>query len=247
MQIEQTEVLISTPDGQMPAVLFTTTNPDQKSAVLLLMEAFGLTAHILDVAVRIADEGYVVLVPDLYYRELPNNKFGYNEVESARAMALHLDLKSTMEDIEAALAYVKLRPDVYPDQVGVIGFCLGGGLAFLTACKLPNAIAAVASFYGFYGITLEEWLDMMPALTAPVYFFLGHVDPFIPLDLVSQIETRLHKLGKTYAIKIYPDAGHGFFCNERSDYNRLAAEDAWRELTRFFHEHLLRGSDAVSL
>ncbi|MEH1778743.1 MAG: dienelactone hydrolase family protein, partial [Nostoc sp.] len=74
MPIEQTEVLISTPDGQMPAVLFTPTHPDRQSAILLLMEAFGLTSHIQDVAARIAHEGYVVIIPDLYYRELPHNK-----------------------------------------------------------------------------------------------------------------------------------------------------------------------------
>ncbi|WP_375495185.1 dienelactone hydrolase family protein, partial [uncultured Nostoc sp.] len=63
MPIEQTEVLISTPDGQMPAVLFTPTHPDRQSAILLLMEAFGLTSHIQDVAARIAHEGYVVIIP----------------------------------------------------------------------------------------------------------------------------------------------------------------------------------------
>jgi carboxymethylenebutenolidase len=238
-QTEQTKVLISTPDGEMPAVLVTPTQPNRKPAVLLLMEAFGVTPHIRDVAARIAEEGYVVLVPDFYYRELPStNKFGYDEVESARAMTLRLDLKATVEDIAAAIAHLKSRSDVNPDRVGVTGFCLGGGLAFLTACKLPNDIAVAASFYGFYGIPVEQWYEMMPDLTAPIYFFLGETDPFIPLDIVNQIETRLQELGKTYSLKIYSDATHGFFCNERSDYNPVAAEDAWHELTRFFDRHL---------
>ena len=244
MRIEQSEVLIETPDGQMPAVLVAPTQPDlfelpargRRPAILLLMEAFGLTSHIRDVAARIANEGYVVLIPDLYYRELPHNKFGYDEVEAARAMALRLDLKSTEADIEAALAYLKSRSNVYPDKVGVTGFCLGGGLALLTACKFPSAIAAVASFYGFYGIALEDWFAMLPALTAPAYFFLGEADPFIPLEQVNQFETRLQELGKDYTLKVYPNADHGFFCNERSNYNQSAAEDAWRELIRFFQQ-----------
>lgn len=238
MGIEQSEVLIATSDGQMPAVLVTPTQPDRRPAILLLMEAFGLTSHIRDIAARIASEGYVVLIPDLYYRELPHNKFGYDEVESARAMALRLDLKSTEADLEAALVYLQSRSNVYPDKVGVTGFCLGGGLALLTACKLPDAIAAVASFYGFYGIPLEDWFAMLPALTAPAYFFLGETDPFIPLEQVSQIEARLQELDKHYTLKVYPSADHGFFCNERSNYNPLAAEDAWRELTRFFQQQL---------
>lgn len=118
MKIEQTEVSISAPDGQMPAFLLTPTEPNHKPAVLLLMEAFGLTSHIRDVAIRIAREGYVVLVPDLYYRELPNNKFGYDEVESAMAMMYRLDLKSVEADIRAALAFLKSQKDVYRDKPG---------------------------------------------------------------------------------------------------------------------------------
>jgi carboxymethylenebutenolidase len=98
MNVLQTKVTISAFDGQMPAVLFTPSAPARKPAVLLLMEAFGLTSHIQDVATRIANEGYVVLAPDLYYRELPNNKFGYDEVEQAMAMMWRLDFGKPMEE-----------------------------------------------------------------------------------------------------------------------------------------------------
>lgn len=238
MQIEQAEVMIPTPDGQMPAFLYTPTEPDRKPAVLLLMEAFGVTSHIRDVAAQIANEGYVVLVPDLYYRELPNNKFGYDEVDQGMAMMYRLDFGKSMEDdIRAALADVKSRSNVSPDRVGVTGFCLGGGLTFLTACKLSDAIAAAAPFYG---MVLDEWIEAVANITVPVYLFFGGADPFIPLERVRQIESRFKELGKAYTLKVYPDADHGFFCHERSSYNRLAAEDAWRELTRFFHKHLQR-------
>lgn len=124
MQIEQTEVLIPTPDGQMPAFLYTPTEPKRKPAVIVLMEGFGLIPHIRDVAARIANEGYVVLAPDLYYRELPNNKFGYDEVELARgAINRYIQsIESVQEDIQAALAYVKSQPDVNPERVGITGF-----------------------------------------------------------------------------------------------------------------------------
>lgn len=235
VQIEQT-VMISTPDGEMPACLYTPTESSRQPAVLLLMEAFGLTPHIRDIAARIANEGYVVLAPDLYYRELPNNKFGYDEVEPAMAMMWQLDFGKPMEeDIEAALAYVKSRPNVSPDKVGMTGFCLGGGLTFLTACKLSDAIAAAAPFYG---MVLDEWLDAVTNITVPVYLFFGGVDQFIPLERIQQIDSRFKELGKEYALKVYPDADHGFFCHERSSYNRLADEDSWRELMLFFRKHL---------
>lgn len=222
MQIVQTEVMISTPSEQMPAFLCTPTEPSRKPAVILLMEAFGLTSHIQDVAARIAKVGYVVLAPDLYYR-LPNNKFGYDEVEQAMAMMWRLDFgKPVEEDIGAALAYIKSRPDVYPDKIGVTGFCLGGGLTFLTACKMSSAFAAAAPFYG---MVLDEWISAADNITVPVYLFFGGVDRFIPKERVKQIESRLKELGKEYTLKVYPDADHGFFCNERSSYNPLAAED----------------------
>ncbi|MDJ0706242.1 MAG: dienelactone hydrolase family protein [Leptolyngbyaceae cyanobacterium MO_188.B28] len=238
LQVEQP--LIPTPDGQMPAVLHHRTDTERKPGILLLMEACGLTQHIQDVAARIANEGYVVLTPDLYYRELPNNKFGYDEMEKGMAMMNRLNLGESMKnDLQAALTYLKSRSDVYPDKVGVTGFCLGGGLSFFTACKLPNEIAAAAPFYG---MVLDEWIEAMPHITAPMYLFFGGVDPFIPRDRIQQIDARFKELGKDYTLIVYPDANHGFFCHERSSYNQAAAEDAWLKLTRFFQKHL-KGND----
>lgn len=238
MQIQQTEVIIPTPDGQMPAFLYTPTEPKHQPAVLLLMEAFGLTPHIKDVAVRIAQEGYVVMAPDLYYRELPNNKFGYDEVDKARAMVNRLNIPSVVTDIGVALTKLKSHPDVYPNKIGVMGFCLGGGLTLLAASNFSDQIAAAASFYGLYGISVEQWNDLITRITAPVYLFLGEVDSFIPLDLVKHVESRFKELDKNYLLKVYPGANHGFFCHERSDYNQLAADDSWQELTKFFEQHL---------
>ncbi len=235
MQIEQTEVVISTPDGEMPAFLYRAAESEQQPVVVLLMEAFGLTRHIQDVATRLATEGYVVLAPDLYYRELPNNTFEYDEVEQAMAMMYRMDFGQPVEeDIRAAIAYVKSQPNV-SSKVGMTGFCLGGGLTFLAACKLSDEITAAAPFYG---MVLDEWIEAMPNITVPIYLFHGGVDPFIPLERIQQIESRFQALGKEYTLKVYPDADHGFFCHERSSYSRLAAEDSWHELTRFFNKNL---------
>ena len=147
-----------------------------------------------------------------------------------------LDFGKSMEnDIRAALAYVKSHSEVNPHRVGVTGFCLGGGLTFFTACKLSNEIAAAASFYGMVS---DDWVDAVKDITVPIYLFFGGRDPFIPGERIRQIESRFQELGKDYTLKVYPDAGHGFFCHERSDYNYLAAEDAWGELTRFFYQYL---------
>jgi carboxymethylenebutenolidase len=246
MQIAQTEVVISTPDGQMPAFLAKPAEGDRHSSILLLMEAFGLTSHIREIAVRLANEGYVVLTPDLYYRESPHNKFGYDEVEPATAMMWNLDFGQPMEeDIRAALNYLKSCSQGYPNQIGVTGFCLGGGLTFFTACKFSGAITPegellrIAAAAPFYGMVLDEWIDAIPNITVPMYLFFGGIDPFIPLERIQFVESRFQEFGKEYTLEIYPEADHGFFCHERSSYNRAAAEDSWQKLIQFFRQHLL--------
>lgn len=241
MQIKESEVMIATPDGQMPAYLFTPAEANRQPAVLLLMEAFGLTQHIRDVATRIAKEGYVVLTPDLYYRELPQNKFSYDDVENAMAMMYRLDFGQPIEDdLASAIAYLKSQPQSDSNRVGVTGFCLGGGLSFLCACKFSDEIAAVAPFYG---MVLDEWLDAVENITVPIYLFFGGIDPFIPLKRIQQVEAKFQEVGQYYQIKVYPDATHGFFCNERSSYNASAAEDAWGELMKFLGEYLQKTSN----
>jgi carboxymethylenebutenolidase len=230
--------MVPTPEGQMPAFLCSPAGPGRKPAVLLLMEAFGLTQHIQDIAIRMANEGYVVLAPDLYYRDLPQNKFGYDEVEQAMAMMYRLDFGKLMEeDLGAALATLRSRADVYPDRVGVTGFCLGGGLTFFAACKFSGQITTAAPFYG---MVLDEWVEAVANITVPVHLFFGEADPYIPQKRVRQVEARFRELGKEYTLKVYPDADHGFFCHERASYNRAAAEDSWRQLTAFFGQHLQR-------
>lgn len=237
MSVETKTITISTPDGEMPAFLCVPNKSQPQPGILLFMEAFGLTQHIKDIALRIAQEGYIVITADLYYRELPNNKFGYAQVEQARAMMFRLDFHKTMEeDIQAVLTYLKSRTDVQPDRIGVTGFCFGGSMAFYAATRYSSEIAVAASFYG---VVIDEWLEAVSKITIPIYLFFGGVDPFIKSDRIQQIESRLQELNLEYKLKVYPDADHGFFCHERSSYNQLAAEDSWQELTQFFRQYLL--------
>ncbi|WP_026097789.1 dienelactone hydrolase family protein [Baaleninema simplex] len=236
MPVERAEVTVTTPDGKMSAFLCKPAVSDRLPAVLLLMEGFGLTGHIRDVAVRIAEEGYLVMTPNLYYREGNDTVFGYDRVEAAMATMYRLDFGEPIErDLKAAIAFLKARPDVDPERIGVTGFCLGGGLTFLAACRFSSDITAAAPFYG---MVLDEWLDAAKDITVPMMLFFGGRDPFIGRDRIEQIETRLQTLGKAYTLKLYPEANHGFFCHERESYHPVAATDAWQELTCFFRSNL---------
>jgi carboxymethylenebutenolidase len=236
MRIDDAELTIDTPDGPMTAFVCAPEGDAPKPGVLLLMEAFGLTSHIRDVARRIAGEGYVVVAPDLYHREPGQRTFAYEEVEEAMAVMYRLDLAGGLErDLRAALAYLKARPDVRAERIGVTGFCLGGGVTFFCAVALSDQIAAAA---GFYGMVPNEWLERVDAIDVPLLLFFGGLDPFIPLGRVAQIQSRLAEAGKDAQIELYREADHGFFCHERDSYEPGAAADAWQKLTAFFARHL---------
>lgn len=233
--VQNSMVNIKTPDGDMPAHWLVPAGNGPFPAVIVFMEAFGLVPHIADVAARLAGEGYAVLAPDLYYRSLPDNKVGYHELPKAIKLMQALKDDRFIEDIKAALAFMKASGKVVADAIGVTGFCMGGRLAFLTACALPDQIAAAAPFYGG---GIHNHLAQAAAIKAPLLLFFADRDGFIPLDQVAAIDTKLAALGKDYRIKRYADADHGFFCSDRASYHESSAKDAWIELKAFFAKHL---------
>jgi carboxymethylenebutenolidase len=145
-----------------------------------------------------------------------------------------LDDARVVADIGATLGYLE---GMHVGRIGVTGFCMGGGFTFLTACTLSDRIAAAAPFYG---MVRDAWIDAVDRITVPMHIFFGGKDAFIPQDRVLRIEHRFAELGKPCHVTVYPDADHGFFCDERPSYHPSAARDAWRQLLAFFGEHLTR-------
>lgn len=235
MAIRTSTIEIATPDGSMPAHLAEPEAAGPHPAVVVLMEAFGLVPHIESVADRLAAEGYVTVAPDIYYRELPDNKVGYDRLGDAIALMQKLDDQRFIADMGATLDDLAARESVDGARIGITGFCMGGRLSFLTACALPDRVAASAPFYGG---GIPGHLEQADRIQAPLYLFFGEDDAFIPRDQVERIDARLKKLGKSYKLKSYPGAEHGFFCDQRVSYDPKAAEDAWKELRTFFAEHL---------
>jgi len=235
MEIRTSHESVTTPDGAMPVYVAEPTQPGRRPAVIVIMEAFGLNAHIEDVTRRIAAEGYVALAPDIYWRSLPDNKVGYDELPKAIGLMQKVKDPSAVQDLGAALDALAKRPNVNAAKVGVTGFCMGGRLAFLAAAELGARITAVAPFYGG---GIAGLLGKAEKIRAPLQLFFGEKDAFIPQDQVNAIDAKLKELGKSYTIKTYPGTVHGFFCNDRPDYNAPAAADAWQQLLGFFRKHL---------
>src|SRR5438093_9435475 len=146
---------VPTPAGSMPAFLARPAGDRPAPAVLVIMEAFGLNAHIEDVARRIAAEGYVALAPDLYWRGGKGRAVGYDQLPEAIALMQSLNEADVVTDLQSAVAALESDPRVRADRIGITGFCMGGRVSFLAACELPDEIKASAPYYGG-GIPIEK-------------------------------------------------------------------------------------------
>jgi carboxymethylenebutenolidase len=221
--------------GMMPCFVARPETEGRLPAVLVIQEAFGLNAHVKDVARRLAAEGYVTLAPDLYWRGGKGRTVGYDQIAEAIALMGTLNDAEVVADLRSAIAYLERQPFVRADRIGITGFCMGGRISYLAACELPDKIRAAAPFYGG-GIPVEK----TPQLEAPVLAFFGEKDAFIPLDSVEALRAKLARERKQAEVIVYPGADHGFFCDERASYQREAANDAWKRLLEFFSAHLGR-------
>jgi carboxymethylenebutenolidase len=235
MDIRTQQTQVKTPDGSLPVYLAEPTAPGRYPAVLVIQEIFGVNGHISDVTRRIAAEGYVALAPDLFYRDAAGVVIPYDQIPKGIEYAMRLKEEGLVADLRASLDFLAARPNVAGAKAGITGFCMGGRIAFLAACALPDRIAAAAPFYG--GGTVQL-LPKAESIRAPMQFFFGALDAHIPQDQVKAIDARLKELRKDYKIEVYPGADHGFFCNDRASYNEKAASDAWSKLLAFFAKHL---------
>jgi len=219
----------------------------QKAPALVVhFEIFGVNGHIQDVCNRIAQEGYVALAPDYYWR-LEQRTAPYSDMKAAFALAANLKDEEILSDVGSCLRYLQKQDFVEADATGTLGFCMGGRLAFLTAAAYPKEIAAAVCFYGGglagenrRGGQTRDPLEEAPKVRCPVLLIYGEIDQFILPQHVDQFTSRLKQLGKAYQSYVYPGAGHGFFCNDRPSYNAAAAKDAWQKTLDFLEGSLKR-------
>ncbi len=233
MDVETETVEVPTAGGKVPAFLARPKDGTRAPGVLVIQEAFGLNDHIRDVARRIAGEGYVALAPDLYWRGGKGRTVRYDQLPEAIALMQSLKDPEIVSDLGSAIAYLEKQAFVRADRIGITGFCMGGRVAYLAACELPDKIKASAPFYGG-GLPAEKTAK----LKCPVLAFFGERDAYIPLDSVEQLQAEARRHGKAVEVVVYPGAEHGFFCNERASYQKTAAENAWGRLKKFFAKHL---------
>ena len=238
MDVTTATLQLNTSDGKMEACVAKPKQGGSYPGIVVLMEAFGLNDHIKKVTERVAREGYIAIAPDLYHRE-PERIVPYSELPKAIGLMNRLQDAKVMEDVGAAITYLKSQNDLKPGAVGVTGFCMGGRFTYLSAAHHHKDVKAAMAFYGG-GIPLGKPspLSRTGEISCPMYLFFGGKDPLIPQEHVAAINKALtdHKIN--FQIKTYPEATHGFFCDDRASYHEASAKDAWEIFKSFFAQHL---------
>jgi carboxymethylenebutenolidase len=238
MEIATATLELETPDGPMEVYEARPQGAAAHPAIVVLMEAFGLNRHIKSVTERIAREGYVAAAPDLYHRE-PERVVPYGELEKAIGIMNRLRDAKVMDDVGALLGHLRSQAYVQSGKLGITGFCMGGRFTYLAAAHHGRDLKAAVAFYGG-GIPAGKPspLERTPEIGCPIYLFFGAKDPLIPQEHVAAIRQALTEHKKDFAVQVYPEAGHGFFCDDRQSYHEPSAKDAWEKFKDFFARHL---------
>ena len=204
-------------------------------AVLVLQEAFGVNAHIRDVAQRIAALGFVAAAPELFHRTAPGFEAGYeNDMQEVMKHYQAVTNAGLEADLRAAHDLLANDPQVNRTHIGAVGFCMGGRAAFLANAILP--LACAVSYYG--GGIAELSLSHTRDQHGPVLLFWGGKDEHIDTDQHYATVDMLRQTGKRFIDVEFSDAGHGFFCNERKTYDPAAASESWALMKAFFERNL---------
>lgn len=204
--------------------------------IVVIQEVFGLNDDIRDIARKFAREGYAVLAPDLYHGDESI------DLEEARKFRMAMNMERAESELDSAVRYLRALPEVKGSPIGVIGFCMGGGLSLSTAIRssIPGtaAIDAAAIFYGGGDLPSN---DQLQRIKCPIFGAYGSEDSGIPPEKVEQFQVLLDANGIENDIHIYKGAGHSFFNTARpSEFNAEAAQEAWGHVTAFFAKSLKR-------
>jgi carboxymethylenebutenolidase len=199
--------------------------------VIVIQEWWGLVDHIKDVCERLAAEGFTALAPDLY------RGVTTREPDEAGKLMMALNLEQAARDMSGAVDYLMASDRVRGDGVGVIGFCMGGGLALYLATTRPDVIQGCVPFYG-----LIPWPQAAPdwsKLSAPVSGHYAGDDGFFGPEQVAALRQTLHDLGKDVELHEYPGVDHAFFNDTRPEvYDEHASSMAWTRTLEFLRTQL---------
>lgn len=242
MALRSSSVDILTSDGTADAYLTSPDDGRQHPGVLVFMDAFGPRPRLAEMADHIAEHGYVVLVPNVFYREgraplietadLMDPEARGRMFEVLMPMMQRLAPDLAMRDADAYLDYLGGLDEVSDGPVGVTGYCMGGALALRTAAHRPDRVAAVAAFHPARLATdaPDSPHLLVDRLRAEVYVASADADQGMPPEQQARLDDALTAAGVAHACEQYDGAQHGFTMSDTAVYDQAATERHWTEL-----------------
>ena len=194
--------------------------------LLVFQEAFGVNAHIRDVADRFAARGFLAIAPELFHRTAPGFDCAYSEFAKAMPQLDAITEQGLDADVRAAYGWLE-RAGVGANTAAV-GYCLGGRVAFVANSGVPLKAAV-----SYYGGRIPPLIGRAPKLSGPMLFFWGGLDHHIPDEQRQAVIKGVRDANKVFADVVFSNADHGFFCDARSSYHAASAAQAW-SLTNTF-------------
>ena len=203
--------------------------------LILIMEAVGVNEQIRGVAHRYAEQGYVVIAPDMFHRVEPGFEAIAMDWNRLKPLVMSLTTEGFVSDMKASFGWLTSQSDVDDSKIAALGFCLGGRAAYVANSELP--LAASVSYYG--GGIAQSLLDRAPTLHGPQLFFWGGKDANITPEHTRAVVDALRAAGKTFVNVEFSDANHGFFNETIPDrYHPSAARESWAIAVRFLEDAL---------
>jgi carboxymethylenebutenolidase len=201
--------------------------------VLVIQEWWGLDSGIKEVTDRLGSAGFVALAPDLYHGELA----AHDEMDKAAQLMQALPPERAARDMSGAVDFLSSHAAVTSDGIGVVGFCMGGMLAFIVAANRPDKVKALVPFYGFpQGDTEPDWSK----LAASVRGHMAEHDNYFTPAGARALEAKLRAMGKDVTLTVHPGTGHAFMGphNALGTLNAALAAQIWPQVVSFLKQTL---------
>jgi carboxymethylenebutenolidase len=228
-------VSLETPDGPMPTYVATPEGQEPHPGVLVIQGMHGIASFEISFAERLAAQGYVAAVPDLFHR----GPACFTAEELGKRRRQRTD-PEVISDVTTTMRFLQSRPYVQADRIGIVGFCMGGRVSYLMAATSPD-IRVAGDFYGG-GIPRGEGgpapIELTSNIQCPIIIFDGEQDEHPSPEEVRSVGAELARQGKIHEVHIYPNVGHGFMSAEGSRRRQEAIDDAWTRLLAWFQPQL---------
>ena len=236
------ELDVVTAEGEMKTFTFHPETDGPHPVVLYLMDAPSIRPQLKDMASRLATAGYYVVLPYLFYRGGPFREFGLSDedMHARRDLMATVTPSNIIGDAEALLAVADADPAARDGKVGVVGFCMSGGLTLALAKAMPERVAAVASIHGAWMVrdTPDSPHVGLDDVKAEVYLGWAHDDPTAPVEQLDQLRTAMDSGGVRYRFDLYTEAVHGYAPRGTDRYHRFASEQHWERVHSMMRRNL---------